>query len=234
MNSQKANIDEVFGSEEKKDRFRVVVFGSARTKPGDESYDEVFKLGKAVADHGFDVVTGGGPGAMEAANLGHAASVNEAAVDSYGINIKLPFEQSVNEGVEIAHEHERFSTRLDEFMSLANIVVITQGGIGTMLELFYTWQLIQVKQMSHLPIVVVGDMWNGLFKWLEDDMLSRGMFSEEDLNVIHFAEDCDDAMDAILAWHETWEELGGNDSMDCKKYKLEGKPYKVVFDQREG
>ncbi|MBT6068370.1 LOG family protein [Candidatus Peregrinibacteria bacterium] len=233
MNPQNTDINEVFENEEKKNRFRVVVFGSARTKPGDSAYEEVFKLGKKIADKGFDVVTGGGPGAMAAANLGHADSENEGVVDSYGINIKLPFEQSVNKGVEIAHEHERFSTRLDEFMSLANVVVITQGGIGTLLELFYTWQLIQVKQMSHIPIVVVGDMWDGLFEWMKRDMLSRGMFSEEDLDVINFADNCEEAIEIIEDWHSKWEELGGDDCLDCKKYKLKGKPYKVLFDQSE-
>jgi len=229
----KAHMHHVFDNEEKKNRFRVVVFGSARTKPGDPVYEEVFQLGRAIADAGFDVVTGGGPGAMEAANMGHESSDNEANVDSYGINIKLPFEQSVNGGVEIAHEHERFSTRLDEFMSLANIVVITQGGIGTCLELFYTWQLIQVKQMCHIPIVVVGDMWSGLFKWLKEDMLSRGMFSEEDLDVIHFAKDCEEAMEVIHGWYDAWEDLGEGACLNSKVYALKGRPYTVLFDENE-
>lgn len=233
MTPQKDMNDLLHDSKEKQDHFRVVVFGSARTKPGEPAYEEVFQLGKKIADAGYDIVTGGGPGAMEAANLGHEASKNEDNVDSYGINIKLPFEQSVNPGVEIAHEHERFSTRLDEFMSLANIVVITQGGIGTCLELFYTWQLIQVKQMAHIPIVVVGDMWPGLFEWMERDMLSRGMFSPEDMDVLHFANNCEEAMEVINDWHDAWESLGGGNCVNCKKYQLKGKPYTVLFDENE-
>lgn len=229
----KADMNQVFGDKEKENRFRVVVFGSARTKPGDPVYEEVFELGKDIADAGWDVVTGGGPGAMQAANMGHEASENEDQADSYGINIKLPFEQSVNPGVEIAHEHERFSTRLDEFMSLANVVVITQGGIGTMLELFYTWQLIQVKQMCHIPIIVMGDMWPGLFEWLENDMLSRGMFSPEDLDVIQFAKDGEEAMELIRGWHDAWVELGDGACFNSKMYKLEGQPYTVLFDENE-
>ena len=170
---------------------------------------------------------------MEAANLGHESSDNDKNVDSYGINIKLPFEQSVNGGVEIAHEHERFSTRLDEFMALANVVVITQGGIGTCLELFYTWQLIQVNQMCNIPIIVVGDMWDGLFEWLETDMLARGMFSPEDLDVIHFAKDCDEAMEIINDWHDALKELGDGACINWNTYKLNGKPYKVLFDKHD-
>ncbi|MDP4008699.1 MAG: LOG family protein [Candidatus Peregrinibacteria bacterium] len=228
--ASKSDINEVFEDEEKKNCFRVVVFGTARSKPGEKAYDDVFELGKKIADAGFDIVTGGGPGAMEAANMGHDASENEKTVDSYGINIKLPFEQSVNPGVEIAHEHERFSTRLDEFMSMANVVVITQGGIGTLLELFYTWQLIQIKHMNHIPIIVVGQMWEGLFEWMKKDMLSRGTFNEEDLDTIHMVDNVDAAMEAIIGWHDAWEELGSS----TLKYELKGHPYKVLFDHNAG
>lgn len=227
------DINDLLSDESLKERFRVVVFGSARTKKGDGVYDEVFKLGKAIADAGFDIVTGGGPGSMEAANLGHESSTNEKTVHSYGINITLPFEQSVNEGVEIAHEHVRFSTRLDEFMSLANIVVITQGGIGTCLELFYTWQLIQVKQICNIPIVVVGDMWDGLFEWLESSVLTKGMFSEEDLSVINYAKDCDEAMDIIENWYEIYGALGKDACLNSNVYKLDKNKFKVLFDKSE-
>ena len=224
----------VFSDEEKKNRFRVVVFGSARSKPGQKAYEDVFRLGKMIADAGFDIVTGGGPGAMEAANLGHESSQNDKNVDSYGLNIKLSFEQRINPGVEIAHEHERFSTRLDEFMSFANVVVITQGGIGTLLELFYTWQLIQVKQMNDIPIIVVGGMWRGLFEWMGKEMLSRGTFNVEDLDTIHMVDDVDEAMEAIIGWHDAWKDRGGDTGMELKKYELKGKPYRLVFDHNSG
>ncbi len=229
-----SDFEKVLESEELRNRFRVVVFGSARSKPGDPIYKEVYELGKAIAEHGFDIVTGGGPGAMEAANLGHSSAANENEVDSFGLNIKLPFEQSINKGVEIAHEHTRFSTRLDEFMSLANIVVVTQGGVGTCLELFYTWQLMQIKQMTHIPIVLVGDMWNGLIDWLEEDVLTRGMFNKEDLNVVHQVKDCNEAIEVIDEWHRAWTELGDKVAYQYNMFEAkEARPYKVIFDRHD-
>lgn len=209
--------------------FRVVVFGSARPKPGDALYTEVVHLGAAVADMGFDIVTGGGPGLMEAANVGHqvrAAELREAGVDghvhSFGINIALPFEQHINPGVKISREHERFSTRLDEFMALANVVVLVPGGVGTMLELFYTWQLVQVKHICNIPIILVGDMWEGLLTWLKDVPMEGGMFSLDDLHVLKHVKNCEEAQEAIQEWHDLFVEKGEEVCLNWKKYGLNG------------
>ena len=207
--------------------FRVVVFGSARPKPGDELYEEVYKLGGAIADAGFDIVTGGGPGLMEAANTGHQSRAKELRakglnghVHSFGINIKLPFEQVINPGVKISREHERFSTRLDEFMSLANVIVLVPGGVGTMLELFYTWQLIQVKHMCNIPIILVGDRWKGLLRWLRDTPMEEGMFTEDDFQILKFVKNCEEAMTAIEEWHELFLESGDSACLNWKKYEI--------------
>jgi len=207
--------------------FRVVVFGSARLEPGDELYEEVYQLGGAIADMGFDIVTGGGPGLMQAANMGHQATAKmlkdsggDGHVHSFGINIKLPFEQEINPGVKISREHERFSTRLDEFMALANVVVLVPGGVGTMLELFYTWQLIQVKHMCNIPIILVGDMWKGLIEWLKDVPMKEGMLSRKDIHSLKYVANCEEAVDAIQEWHELFSQEGENACLNWKKYEL--------------
>ena len=136
--------------------FRVAIFGSARIKPGDEVYEQIFDLARAIGARGYDVVTGGGPGLMEAGNKGHAAVDAAGLAESIGLNIELPFEQTSNPYVEFEQDFENFSERLDTFMKLSNIFVITPGGVGTMLEFFFTWQLLQVKKMSYKPIILFG------------------------------------------------------------------------------
>ena len=178
-------------------------------------------------DMGFDIVTGGGPGLMQAANMGHQATAKmlkdsggDGHVHSFGINIKLPFEQEINPGVKISREHERFSTRLDEFMALANVVVLVPGGVGTMLELFYTWQLIQVKHMCNIPIILVGDMWKGLIEWLKDVPMKEGMLSRKDIHSLKYVANCEEAVDAIQEWHELFSQEGENACLNWKKYEL--------------
>ncbi len=162
--------------------YRVTIFGSARLKKGDEEYNNVYLIAKGLAESGFDVVTGGGPGLMLAANEGHKSVDSDA--HSFGLNITLAHEQEANKYLDIKKEFDRFSGRLDAFMSLSDAVVVATGGIGTLLELFYSWQLIQVKHTCDIPIILYGDMWAGLVQWLRDEVLARKLFDSADMNNI--------------------------------------------------
>lgn len=192
-----------------RDDFRVVVFGSARIKQGDDIYNMVYDLGKKVAEMGADVVTGGGPGLMEAANAGHYdGDLEDGKSDSHsiGIRIKLPFEPGYNKHLDIVEQHERFSTRLDSFMALSNIVVVAPGGIGTALELFYTWQLMQVGHICRLPIVLLGDMWTGLIDWVKENQVDKGLVSPEDLDFVYMVDTVDEAMEIIKKTKAAYDE----------------------------
>ena len=147
--------------------FKVTIFGSARIKKGTLVYSQVRTLARMLGERGFDVITGGGPGLMKAASEGHRKGSKKTGAYSIGVGIRLPHEQKFNRHLDIKKEFKRFSRRLDYFMSLSNAVVIAPGGIGTLLELFYTWQLSQVKQICNIPIILLGKQWPLLIKWLE-------------------------------------------------------------------
>ena len=163
--------------------YRVSIFGSARIKPDTKEYKGVYTLAKELAENGADIVTGGGPGLMEAANAG-VKEGSSSKSKSFGIRIDLPFEATPNEHLDIKFYHKRFSSRLDEFMRISHAVVVTPGGIGTLLELLYTWQLIQVNHISARPIILVGDMWNGFFDWIKSEPLKAQLLDKSDLDNI--------------------------------------------------
>lgn len=162
--------------------YRVSIFGSARIKPDTEEYKGVYTLAKELAENGADIVTGGGPGLMEAANAG--AKEGSSKSKSFGIRIDLPFEATPNDHLDIKFYHKRFSSRLDEFMRISHAVVVTPGGIGTLLELLYTWQLIQVNHISERPIILVGDMWNGFLDWIKSEPLKAQLLDKSDFDNI--------------------------------------------------
>ena len=162
--------------------YRVSIFGSARIKPDTKEYKGVYTLAKELAENGADIVTGGGPGLMEAANAG--AKEGSSKSKSFGIRIDLPFEDTPNEHLDIKFYHKRFSSRLDEFMRISHAVVVTPGGIGTLLELLYTWQLIQVNHISARPIILVGDMWNGFLDWIKSEPLKAQLLDKADFDNI--------------------------------------------------
>src|SRR5688572_2537793 len=143
----------------KRERYRVAIFGSARAEPGTYVYEEVKRAAAAFAAMGCDIVTGGGPGLMQAANEGARSA---GAPGSLGIRVELPFEQDVNPFVVQAFEHETFFTRLHHFVLTSDAYVITPGGIGTVLELMMVWQLLQVKHVQATPLILVGKMWRPL------------------------------------------------------------------------
>ena len=180
-----------------KNDFRVAIFGSARTKKEDKVYKRVFALAKKIGEENFDVITGGGPGLMEAANAGHEAGDPKHTSDNIGLTIQLPFEAKGNKFLEKRKHFHKFSGRLDHFMALSNAFVIMPGGIGTCLELFYSWQLVQVKHLNPVPIIVFGEMWEKLIDWVKEYPLEKGLISAGDLDNIYIVKSIDEAMDII-------------------------------------
>lgn len=188
----------------KHSKFRVSIFGSARIKKNSKAYKEIYNLGRMLGERGIDVVTGGGPGLMAAASLGHKVGRKNTTAHSIGLGIKLPHEQRFNSGLTLKKEFTRFSRRLDNFMLLSNAVVVAPGGVGTLLEFFYTWQLVQVEHISNIPIILLGDMWKGLVSWLKKEPLNKKYFDTRDINMIFVARNCKDAIKMIDKAHETF------------------------------
>lgn len=155
------------------DRYRVTIFGSARAKPEDELYAQVRDLSRRLSEMGCDIITGGGPGLMQAANEGHQLGDPENERESLGVRIALPFEQGSNPFVETIYTHRTFFTRLHQFMRLSNAFIVADGGIGTTLETLLVWQLIQVNHVTDVPLVLVGEMWSELQGWARRHMANR-------------------------------------------------------------
>ena len=187
------------------DRFyRVCIFGSARIKPDTKAYNDVFELARYLSWEGIDVLTGGGPGLMEAANMGARLGSEEKKTKSlsYGLSIQLEFEPEPNRHLDIKRHHHKFSSRLDDFIRLSHSVVCTPGGIGTMLEFFFVWQLIQVKHATPRPIVLLEkDFWSGIIDWMKDVPLKRGLVGEKDFNMIHIVDTPQEVFEIISAHH---------------------------------
>ena len=174
------------------DYYRVSIFGSARIKEDSEEYRGVYNLAKMLAASGVDIVTGGGPGLMEAANAG--AKEGSSQSRSFGLHIELPFEADTNSHLDVKYHHRRFSSRLDEFMRISHAVVVTPGGIGTLLELFYTWQLMQVDHIATRPLILMGDMWKGLIDWLEAQPLKHRLMDQSDFDRLVFAKSSEEVL----------------------------------------
>lgn len=186
-------------------RFRVTVFGSARTEPGNWVYEEVRQMCAGLSALGCDIVTGGGPGLMEAANRGAAEGDVTYAADSIGIRVHLPFEQNANPFVEQSFEHETFFTRLHQFVLMSDAYIVAPGGIGTLLEATMIWQLLQVRQLD-VPLVFAGPMWNGLVDWTRAQMLRPGfeLAGEQDLSIPICVDDAAGAVAVIREHHAKW------------------------------
>lgn len=161
-----------------------------------------------VAKHGFDIVTGGGPGMMEAANAGHNAGDGHHDSDNIGLTIQLPWESEANKHLEIKKHFNKFSGRLDTFMALSSVVVVTPGGVGTCLELFYTWQLVQVKHICPIPIILIGTMWKKLIDWVKKYPLAEGLISPQDMDCIHIVKNNAEAMKIINKTHAEMKKSG--------------------------
>jgi uncharacterized protein (TIGR00730 family) len=165
--------------------YRVTIFGSARLKRGTPAYDGVKKLAAELTAMGCDILTGGGPGLMEAANEGAHSVDSRGLRRSIGINIELPFEQEINPFVTQAFTHRTFFSRLHHFMIASDAFVVMPGGIGSLLELALVWQLLQVRNLYNTPLILVGKMWSGLIDWARTTMLLEGneLASKLDLDI---------------------------------------------------
>jgi uncharacterized protein (TIGR00730 family) len=187
----------------RRERYRVTIFGSARAQPGTLVYDETKRVAKALAALGCDIITGGGPGLMQAANEGVAAA---GAAKSLGIRVDLPFEQEVNPFVELAFEHRTFFTRLHHFVLASDAFVVAPGGIGTVLETMMIWQLLQVRHLESTPLILVGKMWPGLVEWVRSAMLSfePPLANAEDVNIPICVGTADEAIEIIREHRVQW------------------------------
>jgi uncharacterized protein (TIGR00730 family) len=169
----------------------VSIFGSARVTPDDPYYQKTEKLARRLAEKGFSVITGGGPGIMEAANKGAA----EAGGQSVGMNIRLPFEQKPNEYANISIDYKYFFIRKVMFVKYAVAYVIMPGGFGTMDELFEALTLIQTRRIKSFPVILMGsEYWKGLLDWLKKTMVHSGMILPEDLHYIEIIDDPDEVV----------------------------------------
>jgi uncharacterized protein (TIGR00730 family) len=186
--------------------YRVSIFGSARLQPGTLAYDEVKRLAAELSRMGCDIVTGGGPGLMQAANEGAASVETGARERSVGIRIALPFEQQVNPFVGDAHEHQTFFSRLHHFALVSDAFVVVPGGVGTLLEMAMAWQLLQVRHLHNVPLILVGAMWPGLLEWARGAMLRPGheLAGPEDLALPICVAGVEEAVALLRVRREEW------------------------------
>jgi len=172
----------------------VTIFGSSRSKPGDRYYTMAEDMGRKLAHEGFTVITGGGPGIMEAANKGAL----EAGGQSVGLNIVLPFEQKLNPYTNIHINFRYFFVRKVMFLKYAMSYVIFPGGFGTMDELFESLTLIQTDKMKPFPVILIGtDYWGGMLKWINETMLMEKMILAEDTSIFTLVDSPKDAVEII-------------------------------------
>lgn len=174
----------------------VAVFGSARTPEGDPEYALGRELGRLLGEDGYTVITGGGPGAMEAANRG----ARDAGARSIGLTIDLPFEQGQNDHLDLALNFHYFFTRKVMFVRYSRAFVVLPGGFGTLDELFEALTLIQTKKIRRFPVVLVGRwFWEPLLDWLRERLLETGKISAEDVDRIELVETAADAVACVNA-----------------------------------
>ncbi|MBS3099423.1 LOG family protein [Candidatus Pacearchaeota archaeon] len=201
-----------------KEHFRVAIFGSARIKRNDVAYKQIYKLGWVLGKRNIDIVTGGGPGLMEAANSGHKEGNKKTGAYSIGLNIKLLKEQMPNKHLDVKAEFAVFSERLDKFMELSNAVVVAHGGVGTLLELMYAWQLSQVEHIRSIPIILLGGMWEGFGEWLRREPMRRKYFEKNDIRLLFFTRKIEEVIEIIDDAHESFKKGEKDFCIDYQKY----------------
>ena len=177
----------------------IGVFGSARTGPGDPTYEQAERVGRGLAEADFAVITGGGPGSMEAANKG----ASEAGGTSVGLGIELPFESGMNSWVNLGINFRYFFARKTMFVKYSQGFVVLPGGLGTFDELFEALTLVQTQKVTSFPLVLMGvDYWSGLLAWLRDTVLAEGKIRQSDLDMLQLTDDVDEAVALMVAARE--------------------------------
>lgn len=190
------------------DRYHVTIFGSARIAPGTELYEGVRKLARELVQMGCDIVTGGGPGLMQAANAGAIESGPHGREQSIGIRVDLGIEQGANAFVGQIYQHRTFFSRLHHFVMLSNAFVVVPGGIGTTLETMMIWQLLQVRKLYDTPLVLVGPMWVDLVNWASSHMIDRPgtkLADAVDMLIPRCVADVEEAVALIRDHHALWQ-----------------------------
>jgi uncharacterized protein (TIGR00730 family) len=181
----------------------VSVFGSARTQRDHPQYATARKIGAALAEAGYAVITGGGPGIMEAANRG----AKDAEGLSVGLGIELPFEQGMNRYVDLGINFRYFFVRKTMFVKYSQAFICLPGGFGTLDELFESLTLVQTKKVTKFPVVLFGsEYWGGLVDWIRNSVLAEGKISPSDLDLIHVTDDVDDAIRVVHTAWRAWED----------------------------
>lgn len=179
----------------------ISVYGSARLKPGSKYYEMAIKTAELITESGFGIITGGGPGIMEAANRG-AHNKNGKSV---GLGIELPFEQGVNDFVHSKYEinFKYFFVRKVMFVKYAQAFIVFPGGFGTLDELFETLTLIQTEKIKKIPIVLVGtEYWGGLVDWIKNHLILDGLINEDDLDLFYLTDDYEDAVKHVCDFYK--------------------------------
>lgn len=172
----------------------VSIFGSARIKPDQPYYQQATRLAELLVASGFAVITGGGPGIMEAANLG----ASQAGGSSVGLGIELPFEQGLNEHVSLGVNFRYFFARKTMFLKYSQGFIAMPGGLGTLDELFEALTLIQTKKVTNFPVVLFGTQhWGGLMDWIRERLAGDGFIAPSDLDLVSLTDDLDEAVAAM-------------------------------------
>ena len=172
----------------------VSIFGSARIKPEDETYIQTVEIAKKLSENGFNIITGGGPGIMEAGNKG----AQEGKGKSVGVNIKLPMEQQANAFTDLQLELNYFFVRKVMFIKYAQAYVGMPGGFGTLDEIFEAITLIQTKRIKPFPVILVGtEYWSGLLVWIKDTLLKKNLISADDIDLVRLTDDPDEVVKII-------------------------------------
>jgi len=178
----------------------VSIFGSARTKPDHPYYKLTEEIAKQLSDAGFSIISGGGPGIMQAANKGAFYGRSP----SIGLNIELPLEQKPNEFQNVSQSFKHFYMRKVMFVKYASAYVVMPGGFGTLDELAEVITLVQTGKVHKMPVILVHEpFWRGLLDWFRSAMMSESMISEEDMNLIQVIDDPKDIVEAIFKYYET-------------------------------
>ncbi|NBO92234.1 MAG: LOG family protein [Planctomycetia bacterium] len=191
--------------------FYATIFGSARIQPDTLAYDDVRRLARDLSTMGCRIVTGGGPGLMQAANEGAIQGAPDDRDGSIGIRIQLPFEQSANAFVGQVYTHRTFFTRLHHFILMSDAFIVVPGGIGTALETFMVWQLLQVRKLYGVPLIMIGPMWEELVEWAKKYMVDvpAPLANDVDLTIPRCVSTVDEALMIVRERYLAWQTEGG-------------------------